>query len=205
MCRSLLRIVLLLVAPTWPQTLPQALGIHAKVLLASDVSEAAQKYSLHHHKDMMQHVFRNMEDHACGEGPCAVHSQKCTVSLGADCLIAGLCCHAFSTLRSRKGQTPRSGAAEFHPGHTVVFEDFFRVLSSRKPGGFVIEQVPGFSHTIKGETESWLDRFMEKAASTGFAVRVLRADAKTWVARRVGIWWGSRSRWAERTPLSGLS
>ena len=165
-------------APSFPS---KALDMYAKFIAASEMSTAAKKYIQHHHADTVGHLFDTMEEHISGTGKCATCRKCCTIGvMSSDILVAGLCCHAFSMLRHRKGNTASSQCAESHPGYVIVFKVFFEMLDTRKPKSFLVEEVVGFTHRIPGTSTTYLEAFTEMASERGYHVRSMRMDARLW-------------------------
>ena len=122
------------------------MGLTFTCVAASDRKKSAQKFIRANHD--FTHVFVDAVAHAAGTGTCVGHPSfaSCECSIGnrrSDLVIAGIPCHPFTKLRNKQGRG-RSGPAEEHPDIDTIFHSFPKLLSTRRPVGFVVEETDAF-------------------------------------------------------------
>jgi site-specific DNA-cytosine methylase len=148
----------------------------------TDKKKSAQTYVMANH--MPQHMFKSSEEHIAGEGYCLVHRGQCSIAPSPPCdlLVAGLPCHPFTKMRHKSStKQGRKGKAPTHPDFVTTFESFPAALRSRKPGTFLVEQVPALQEICLEWGHSYLDEFMRLCAGEGYACRAVLLRAGDWL------------------------
>ena len=157
----------------------RAAGVPFRTISASEHKPVARRFIAA--KASVEHVFKDMLDQSNGEGYCFTHARKCKLADEApDFACGGLLCQPFTRARRWNGSTPKESSTHEHPGFRVVDSVFKDYLARRKPKGFLVEESCGMLETDQTSGETYLDGFMDGAASLGYAVRALRLDHGVW-------------------------
>lgn len=161
-----------------------------RTVAAADKKPHARKFCTLNHGNL-EHLFSDNSAliGSCGaKGPdlcdvCSSRRQKCTYNRETqhvDLVTAGLPCQPFTKLRQTNGNTADTGSASTHSKYDVVFEDFFKYLSLRRPRGFIVEEVSDF--TGRSDEACFLDEFVARAERAGYSAKALMLHADIWVA-----------------------
>ena len=105
---------------------------------------------LYHHGREILHMFSSLAETIAGHGRCLkCLSEHSLPAARPDLAVGGLPCQALTPQRWKSGGTPRTGSALTHPDYQTVlrWEDY---LKSRRPKGFITEEVPTFMHKCPG-------------------------------------------------------
>ena len=103
-----------------------------------------------------------------------------------DCLLSTPPCQPFTTMRSRRGNTVRTGETGQHPDlHTSIFE-FLEILQAVFPKGGVFENVPAISHRGHDEFlpagfESWSQYLVHMVRQLGYLCWAVELDQLHWI------------------------
>lgn len=164
------------------------MGLAFTCVAASDRKKSAQKFIRANHD--FTHVFVDAVAHAAGTGTCVAHPSfaTCECSVGnrrSDLVIAGIPCHPFTKLRNKQGRG-RSGPAEEHPDIDTIFHSFPKLLSTRRPLGFVVEETDAFLGLASSDFADkpgirWLDVFMSLCKSAGYECNAIVCQSGDWV------------------------
>ena len=145
-----------------------------QILGGAEIKPIAQKFLLRNFREELQHLYKDNCAFWEGHGDCLIcHSNHKIIIDTPDVLMGGFPCTPFSNMG------PKTGV---HHDRFQTVEDFQKYLESRKPNGFIIEEVPEFGKMIDPRTgETFLKGLMKKAVKAGLATRALTIDLSTFV------------------------
>lgn len=153
----------------------EAVGAVFETRLACDIKPAAKKFALKHRGGQLGHYFRTLEDASCGRAHCAIHMKQCSIEGSPDLVTIGLPCQPYSSARDQRAIKPQD-----HKLYETAFREFPEYLRSRKPGGFVAEEVLGFDRINHDTGLSFMQDWCHIVAQLGYSIRVHRLSAGTW-------------------------
>jgi site-specific DNA-cytosine methylase len=176
----------------------QIVGWPVDLELYADLKPHARKYVMHNFKgdigDIIccKHVIQDFREaqwmpkcYICGFS----HNM---VLMACDILVVGPPCQPVCRSRHKKGDTPKTGSAENHPGFAIMQEDLIRYLEWRKPRYIITENVVELNRLTKkqsADSATHLKTYMLSLAKIGYVTK-----AKEW----------AHSAWAKATRFRYL-
>jgi hypothetical protein len=90
--------------------------------------------------------------------------------------MGGFPCFPYSKNRFKKGKTSKTGSASAHPDYETLMKGLPRLLDSREPMMWVVEEVEAIADKNPDTGKSPLDEIADEAAARNFAVRALKLN-----------------------------
>eukprot|EP00974_Lingulodinium_polyedra_P037952 3638592-Lingulodinium_polyedra.AAC.1 len=152
------------------------LGMQTIMQLACDRKPAAIKFIRRNHKDV-RHLYTDAEQVAKGDfTSCKMCGASCHgPELRPDLMRLGPPCQPFSRCRTKSG-SGQEGPPRDHAHFETCFVIAKNILMTRRPRGFILEEVLGFADKDKDSGKPFVLVFQEEVASLGYTTRCVTID-----------------------------